>query len=112
LVEIRERSGLARRGGSGLADGALLAKFGAPTGLARLLVVFPLSQFFLNAAALEQFLESSQRQPDRLSVVNTHPQRHTVVLSFLIKGTPIRSGIVSRLEKKIAALANIRAFST
>src|SRR6266849_4560736 len=59
-----------------LADGTLFAKFGAATRLAWLLVVFPLSQFFLDPAPLQQFLEAAQGKANWLSIVDAHPQRH------------------------------------
>jgi hypothetical protein len=42
----------------GFADSALLTQFSPTTCLARLLVIFPFAQFFLNPAAFEQLLEA------------------------------------------------------
>jgi hypothetical protein len=60
-----------------LADGGDLAKLGPTAELARLFVMFPLSQLFLQAAPLEQLFESPQGGADRLPIVDTHSQRHT-----------------------------------
>jgi hypothetical protein len=35
------------------------------------------SELFLHAAALEQLLEATQRETDRLPLVNAHSQRHS-----------------------------------
>jgi hypothetical protein len=59
--------------GFGLADGALLAQFGATPGFAGFFVVFAFSQFFLDSATFKQFLETPQSQADRLAVMHTHP---------------------------------------
>src|SRR5207248_748095 len=75
LVRNALRSGLLGAE-PGLADGALLAEFRAAAGLAGLFVILALPQLFLDAAALEQFLEPAQGQADRLPIMNKHPQRH------------------------------------
>src|SRR5262249_36491567 len=62
--------------GLGFADGALLAQFRAPPRLTGLFVILAFAEFFLNPASLQQLLEPAQGQSDRLSFVNTHPQRH------------------------------------
>src|SRR5947209_859595 len=67
----------------GLADGALLAQLGAAAGLARLLVILPLAQLLLDSASFQQLLEAAQGQPNRFSVMNAHPQRHSVLLPLL-----------------------------
>src|SRR5262249_31018964 len=61
----------------GLANGTLFAQFSMPPYLRVFLVVFALAHFFLQAASFQQFFEAAQSRPDRLSVVNAHPKRHT-----------------------------------
>jgi hypothetical protein len=60
----------------GLANGALLAELRSAAHLAGFFIVFPLAQFFLQAASFQQFLEAAERGADRLPVMNTHSQRH------------------------------------
>src|SRR5215470_5467195 len=57
-------------------DGAVPAQLGPPAGLARLLVILALAQLLLQAAPLQQFLETAQGRADRLALVDPHPQRH------------------------------------
>src|SRR5262245_66186343 len=60
----------------GLADaGPAAGPLPAPR-LARLLVVLVRPQFLLHPAPLDEFLEPSQGCPDRLPVVDPHPQSH------------------------------------
>ena len=66
----------------GLTDGGELAELGAAAKFTRLFVVLALSQFFLQTAALEQFLEATHGGRNRLSIVNSHPQRHKLYLLF------------------------------
>lgn len=71
------------------ADRALLAQLGPTTGLARLLVVLSLAQLLLDAGAFQKLFEPAKGQSDRFSVVNTHPQGHSVLLSA---DFPLRGG--------------------
>jgi hypothetical protein len=57
----------------GLADRTLFAQFRTTPGFARFFVVFAFSQLLLDSTAFKQFLEASQSQANRLSVMNTHP---------------------------------------
>src|SRR4051812_251298 len=56
-----------------LADGLLAACLKAAPLLARFLIVAAFAEFLGQPAALEQFLEASQRQPDGLTIVDSHP---------------------------------------
>src|SRR5262249_38322418 len=60
------------------ADSVLPARRVAPPGLAGLHIVFPLAQFLLLAASLEQLLEPAQGHADGLPLVDAHPQRHAL----------------------------------
>src|SRR5207248_4232100 len=62
----------------GLADRLLAAELLPPTGLRRLLVVLVRPQLALHPAPLQELLEPPQGGPDRLPVVNPHPQTHYV----------------------------------
>lgn len=64
-----------------LADGALLAEHSPPAEFARLFIVFVLSQFLFQTAPLEQLLEPPKGRANRLTIVNTHPDRHTYIHS-------------------------------
>jgi hypothetical protein len=52
----------------------LLAQLGTPALLAWLLIVSALSKLLDEAGSLEQFLETAQSRPDRLSLVDAHPK--------------------------------------
>src|SRR5438128_7444455 len=58
---------------AGLAGGLLFAKLGAAPQLTGLFVMLMGTELFLYAAALDEFLETSQRHSDRFFVVHAHP---------------------------------------
>src|SRR5690348_4074362 len=58
------------------AYGVLLTHLGAPSKLARFLVVAALAQLLAKTASLQQPLETAQRSANRFAVVDTHPKRH------------------------------------
>jgi hypothetical protein len=74
----------------GFSNRALLAQLCPATGFTRLFVVLALSQLFLDAASLQQLLKAAQGQANRLSIVNTHPQGHSALLSW---GNSISAGV-------------------
>src|SRR5262249_37282409 len=58
------------------ADGVLLSHFRVPSGLTRFFVVFMLAQLLGETTSLQELLESSQSNADRLALVDLHSQRH------------------------------------
>ena len=62
------------------ADRILLAKEGAAPDFARFLIVFTLAEFPLQAAPLQQFLETPQCCTNVFSIVYPHTQGHRVHL--------------------------------
>ena len=57
-------------------DDRLLTQLGTPASLAWLLVVSALAKLLDEACSLEEFLEAAQSRSDRLSLVDTDPNRH------------------------------------
>jgi hypothetical protein len=62
---------------AGLPGGLLFPQTGTTAQFAGFFVVLMGTQFFLHAAAFDQFLEPAQGQTDWFFVMNTHPQAHS-----------------------------------
>jgi hypothetical protein len=57
----------------GFSGGTFPAQLGAPSNLTGFLIMSALSQFLLQAAPLQEFLEAAQGGANWLALMNTHP---------------------------------------
>src|SRR5437588_9751668 len=91
-----ERLGLLQRPGGRLADRAPPLGLLAAARLARLLVVLVGPDLPLHPAALQELLEPPQGGPDRLPVVNPHPQTHAAPLEGPAAGVAAEPSVYDR----------------
>src|SRR5262249_41890515 len=109
-VEFRAKSIRACLGRQlGLANGALLAHFGAASRLAWLFVVFAFTKLLGKAAALNQLLEPAQRSTEGFTLMPAHSQGHAISLDNRSKAGAVAS---SPAEAACAARPPLSLFGT